>query len=81
MSEEKKKYLAEIDPETHEEKQANGKPKPITDLSRRVVRLARYLDRLGLDAKYTIVLRKGTTQEERWVISVEKTEEMRTMEL
>lgn len=67
--------------DAHLEDEVSMKSKPVTDLSPRVVRLARYLDRLSLAASYSILLIKPSTKDGRWIISVDKVEEMRKMEL
>lgn len=76
----KAEYLVK---DTHEEISASTdvKHKPVTDLSPRVVRLARLLDRLSLAAKYNILLIKGESKEQRWVIEITEQKEIRNLEL
>ena len=52
-----------------------------SDLSPRVIRLARAIDRLSLAAKYNITLLKGETKEQRWVIEISEEKKVRDMEL
>jgi hypothetical protein len=55
-------------------------PKPVTDLSPRVVRLARLLDRLERDGVYLIRLEKPASDCERWKVSIDSVKTVREME-
>jgi hypothetical protein len=53
---------------------------PITDLSPKVVRLARLLDRLERGGTYIVRLEKPACEGERWKVTVETVRQVREME-
>lgn len=51
------------------------------DLSKRVIRLARMIDRLPLNGNYMIRIVKPDTKYQRWVIEIVKLEDVSSAEL